>query len=199
VLNVDMTDDIQHYMPHPHRCYIGIKGWWCERGDIMLKNILIPLDGSQLAETAVRYAKEILAEDGKLTLLSVVQPPEVPMYDFYPTPAPRMRSFEDEMKDAVKYAQDYLEKLADELRSDLGVTVITRIENGDPALEIVAAAEESKSDAIVMSTHGRSGLSRWIFGSVTQKVLAAAPCPILVIPGKVATEGSSTARTSVSA
>ncbi|PJF25729.1 MAG: universal stress protein, partial [Phototrophicales bacterium] len=43
----------------------------------MLKNILIPLDGSQLAETAVRYAKEILAEDGKLTLLSVVQPPEV--------------------------------------------------------------------------------------------------------------------------
>lgn len=165
----------------------------------MLKNILIPLDGSQLAETAVRYAREILAEDGKLTLLSVVQPPEVPMYDFYPTPAPRIRSFEDELKDAVKYAQDYLEKLAEELRSDLGVTVITRIENGDPALEIVAAAEESKCDAIVMSTHGRSGLSRWIFGSVTQKVLAVAPCPIFVIPGKVATEGSPTARASVSA
>lgn len=72
MLNVDVTDDVQHYTPRPHLSDTEIKGWWCERGDMMLKNILIPLDGSQLAETAVRYAREILAADGKLTLLSVV-------------------------------------------------------------------------------------------------------------------------------
>jgi nucleotide-binding universal stress UspA family protein len=149
----------------------------------MLKNIIVPLDGSTLAEAALPYAKSILAPGGKLTLLSVVQSPEAPLYDFYPAPMPRVRSFEDELNDAVRYAQDYLERIAGDLREQTDCAVITRTEAGDPALEIVAVAEEAKADAIVMSTHGRSGLSRWIFGSVTQKVLGAAPCPIFVVPG----------------
>ena len=55
---------------------------------------------------------------------------------------------------------------------------------GEPANVIVETAERLKVDAIVMSTHGRSGLSRWLFGSVTNKVLSANVCPVYVIPSK---------------
>ena len=62
------------------------------------------------------------------------------------------------------------------------------VEAGDPATVIVETAQKLHVDAIVMSTHGRSGLSRWLFGSVTQKVLAASCCPVFVIPAKVTEE-----------
>ncbi|MDZ4763771.1 MAG: universal stress protein [Chloroflexota bacterium] len=149
----------------------------------MIKHLLIPLDGSELAATAIPLAKSILAPDGKVTLLSVVQPLDTPVYDFYPVPMSLTRGYGDELKEASRYAQDYLEKIADNLRADGVKSVFIHIETGDPAVEIVAAAEKMHVDAIVMSTHGRSGFSRWLFGSVTQKVLSAALCPILVVPG----------------
>ena len=61
-------------------------------------------------------------------------------------------------------------------------TIRTRLAEGQPAERILEQAEELAVDAIVMSTHGRSGVSRWVFGSVAQKVLSGASCPIFIIP-----------------
>ena len=58
------------------------------------------------------------------------------------------------------------------------------VQFGDPASVIVDTAGQLHVDAIVMSTHGRSGISRWIFGSVTNKVLGMAECPVLVVPSE---------------
>lgn len=150
----------------------------------MLKHLLIPLDGSELAAAALPYAQSILAPGGSITLISVVQPLDAPVYDFYPAPMPRTRSYVDELGEATRYANDYLKKIADDLHAAGIKAVYLRVETGEPATEIVAAAMRIHADAIVMSTHGRSGFSRWLFGSVTQKVLSAAPCPILVVPGR---------------
>lgn len=150
----------------------------------MLNHLLVPLDGSELARTALPYAKAILAPNGRITLVSVIQPPETPIYDFYPAPMPHSNTYATDINTIIHYAQDYLEHIADELRDEGFSRVHVRVETGDPAAEIVAVAEQVQADAIVISTHGRSGFSRWLFGSVTQKVMTIAPCPIMVIPGK---------------
>ena len=80
-----------------------------------------------------------------------------------------------------KKAMDYLDKTGEALRSK-GATVTARVAIGSPPEEIVRAAEEVNADMIAMSTHGRSGLSRWAFGSVTNKVLRqGGKIPILTV------------------
>ena len=151
----------------------------------MLHNLLIPLDESDLAELAVPYAKEIVSTHGTLTLLAVV---DVPAYPYmlapsaYPMTVESDRAEYDHMvENMTSRARDYLRNVADRLSGE-GYHVNIRVNSGDPANSIIETAKELNSDAIVMSTHGRSGLSRWVFGSVTQKVLAATPCPVLVVP-----------------
>jgi nucleotide-binding universal stress UspA family protein len=84
-------------------------------------------------------------------------------------------------RDMTTQSQMYLERLATEVKQ-AGFQVRLVIEVGPPAEMIIKAAEAHHADAVVMCTHGRSGLSRWILGSVTNKVLSAAPCPVFVIP-----------------
>lgn len=153
----------------------------------MLKHVLVPLDGSELAETALPYATAIIAENGTLTLLHVVKPPpieEMPMFGSLPEP---LESHESRMQrddtQAISAAKPYLAALVERLkRPDL--TVKTDIEIGAPADIIVTRATALKVDAVVMSTHGRTGVTRWLFGSVTQKVMTAMPCPVFVVPGR---------------
>jgi len=80
-------------------------------------------------------------------------------------------------------AQKYLSDIAETLRSD-GYSVEIIALTGDPANIIVEEADKSDVDAIVMSTHGRSGLSRWLLGSVTHKVLNATHRPMFIVPMK---------------
>ncbi len=87
-----------------------------------------------------------------------------------------------EMDLIKKDAQAYLDKIAAEL-SALGASVQVRIATGNPAEAIIRMAEETKVDLIAMSTHGRSGLSRWAFGSVAEKVAQGASIPILLVRG----------------
>ncbi len=149
----------------------------------MLNHILVPLDGSDLALEALPYAKAILQAGGKLTLLSVVDVPDFPMYDFYPAPmAVTDKDYTSVVEDMMAKTHEYLDKLAEPYRNQ-GYTVLVVVKVGEPAQAIVEEASAAQADAIVMSTHGRTGFSRWLFGSVTQKVLNAMPCPIFVIPG----------------
>jgi nucleotide-binding universal stress UspA family protein len=149
----------------------------------MLEHVVVPLDGSQLAQTALDYALNLLCTHGKVTLVTVLQQPDVPIYDFYPvTVTPQVKDYETTFSETITRAQDYLKRLADNIHDKYPFEVHTEVEAGDAATMIVEIAEKLHADAIVMSTHGRSGLSRWLFGSVTQKVLAATTCPVFVIP-----------------
>lgn len=156
----------------------------------MLKHILIPLDGSQLAEQALEYGLRILEPNGRLTLVSAVEVPEVPVYGFYP-PA-TTTDFKTTQNDLLPYARHYLDSIAQDL-IQRGYVVDFEAHVGDPAGVITEVAQRQHIDAIVMSTHGRSGISRWLFGSVTQKILSARLCPVFVIPSGVTVESGAVA------
>lgn len=150
----------------------------------MLKHVLVPLDGSTLAEKALTPAQDILAEGGKLTLIAGVDVLDYPAYS-YPVPAviDESREYLESLESKVAMAKSYLEQVANNLRSrNLNVSIEVHV--GEPAAVIIESAEKLSPDAIVICTHGRSGLNRWLFGSVTQKVLSAAPCPIFVVPNR---------------
>jgi nucleotide-binding universal stress UspA family protein len=147
----------------------------------MLAHILIPLDGSPLAEEAIAPAKHIINVNGTITLLTVI---DLPVHWEYGVASAAL--FEESHKVTEKLipqAKAYLEEVAASLR-DEGFHVETIAQFGEAAAVIVDTAVSQKVDAISMSTHGRSGFSRWLFGSITSKVLSIAPCPVFVIPPK---------------
>jgi nucleotide-binding universal stress UspA family protein len=147
----------------------------------MLSHVLVPLDGSPLAEDALKHALEIVSRQGKITLVCAVEPQDTLIYGYYPAiTAPDYQSIKNEM---MPYAKHYLEGVAKDLITD-GYTVRQEVKVGDAATVITDMAEKLHVDAIVMSTHGRSGISRFLFGSVTNKVLEAKVCPVFVVPSK---------------
>jgi nucleotide-binding universal stress UspA family protein len=143
----------------------------------MLKHILVPLDGSALAEKALDYAVQIIAPKRKITLLCVIEIPDV-VNTFHPLPSNLMM-----IEENLASAKDYLERVAKQLREEHEIRVNIETRVGRPADVINEIAEEEFVDTIVMSTHGRTGVERFIFGSITQKVLNAMPCPVFVVPG----------------
>ncbi|NWF70574.1 MAG: universal stress protein [Chloroflexi bacterium] len=146
----------------------------------MLNHVLVPLDGSTLAETALPEAKRILGPNGKITLVTAIDLPQVPLYGF-DMPMAMVASSRTSAEETMNHARTYLENAAVELRAaGFQVNVVPHF--GEAASVIIETAQKYHVDAIVICTHGRSGLSRWLFGSVTNKVLGAAPCPIYVVP-----------------
>ncbi|MFQ5997355.1 MAG: universal stress protein [Dehalococcoidales bacterium] len=139
----------------------------------MYERILVPLDGSKIGEAALSYVEDLLsklspkvkAEVILLQVLSPVAPLVTGGEAFLPVDHTK-----EEMELNKKKAMDYLNRTAESLRSK-GITVTTKVGVGDACEEIVKLAEGIKANLIAMSTHGRSGFSRWAFGSVTDKVL----------------------------
>lgn len=164
----------------------------------MLKHILLPLDGSPLAEQALAYARDILAPDGRLTIVCAVDLPELVPNSFYPMVSASVGGLATDEKgrytynpqDLIRMAQAYIDQIVTPLRNTTAYEIETIIEIDEPAELIVKTAKVQHVDAIVMSTHGRSGLSRWLFGSVTTKILNAAPCPVFVIPSRFLKENA---------
>ncbi len=147
----------------------------------MLAHTLVPLDSSDLAETAVAYARQIIPTGGSITLLTVLDISELYIYHMYPPVAPPIKEYRNVIDRMKPQATGYLERVAEPLR-EAGFEVQVKTATVDPATVIVRTAVEHGVDAIVMATHGRSGLSRWLFGSITQRVLNATACPVLVVP-----------------
>jgi nucleotide-binding universal stress UspA family protein len=164
----------------------------------MFAHVLVPLDGSPLAEQAISYAKQVVKPDGKLVLVSVVRLSDVLPPGYSPLFAVPYRSGENDLPTdyvlneslLLSETKDYLERVAKTLKGDTQLTVEFVAVTGNAAEVIVAEASHRAVDAIVMSTHGRSGISRWLFGSVTLRMLEAAPCPVLVIPSKHLNKGA---------
>lgn len=150
----------------------------------MLKKVLVPLDGSDLSSRAIEYARKIVEPKGCITLLTVVDLPDYPGMSYYPVGVVSYEMRADELYERMlPQAQKYLSGVAESL-SDAGYGVEIVAVTGDPAAVIVEEAEKGDVDAIVMSTHGRSGISRWLLGSVTHKVLNATHRPMFIVPSK---------------
>jgi nucleotide-binding universal stress UspA family protein len=141
----------------------------------MYKKILVPLDGSELAEKALDHAKK-LAEtfDAEIILFEVS--PLLPIYGAPELVTPLV--VDEKQKEA---AERYLTNLSEELKKR-GFKVTAKVKTGQQvAVEIIDFAKESGVDLIVMCTHGHSGITRWVLGSVAHKVLTRAETPILLI------------------
>lgn len=138
----------------------------------MFKHILVPLDGSILAERALIPAASIAdAMSASLTLLRVV--PQFAILAADPMLYEEMnRLGEDE---SLSYLRAKVEAL------DLPFAVDVMCDTGQPADAIIQFAEEHDVDLIVMSSHGRSGLNRWVYGSVAERVLRQGPCATAII------------------
>lgn len=150
----------------------------------MLRHVLVPLDGSELAEKALDFARRVLAPDGKITLLTALQDAEPPLYVYPDADVVNELAHDDTaMQAGEARAQGYLEHQASNLKlNGLQADVVVGV--GDPAALIVDRALRLGVEAIVLCTHGRSGLQRLLFGSVTLKVLNEAPCPVIVVPNR---------------
>ncbi|MBI1277434.1 MAG: hypothetical protein GC179_04840 [Anaerolineaceae bacterium] len=158
----------------------------------MLKHVLVPLDGSKLAEEALAYAREVVKPDGKITLVCAIEVQDYPTYGYYaPLTVPDNAPSKNEL---LPIAQHYLDGLAADLRK-AGINAVYEVTIGDPVTVITEAADRLHVNAIVMSTHGRSGIGRFLFGSVTNQVLSAKICPVLVIPSKTSVPNESPVKT----
>ncbi|HUL23618.1 MAG TPA: universal stress protein [Thermodesulfobacteriota bacterium] len=144
----------------------------------MYKKILVPLDGSELAKTALDQAEKLAKTfDAEIVLFQVV--PFMPIYGSPELVTPLI--VDEKQRDAV---EKYLADLAEELKKR-GFRVTTAVRTGQQvAAEIIDFAKEAGVDLIVMCTHGRSGISRWVLGSIAHKVLIRAETPILLLRSK---------------
>jgi nucleotide-binding universal stress UspA family protein len=137
-----------------------------------LDRVLVPLDGSKLAEAAIETALSLTRGEPSSTLL-LLRAAEA---HAFPGADPT-----DEQVEAIHEAEVYLSDLAERLRRRGITQVETGVWYGPAARTIIQAARLKKADLIVMSTHGRSGLGRIILGSVTELVLRGTTTPICVV------------------
>ncbi|HEU0022833.1 MAG TPA: universal stress protein [Dehalococcoidia bacterium] len=142
----------------------------------MYQRILVPLDGSATAEQALPYAR-LLSTGFKasIELLRVIDGPAVGPVDLEHDAVINQLA-----ESARAQAGEYLANVAGSLRAG-GLEVVTSILEGDPASIIVTESEKAPGTLIAISTHGRSGITRWVMGSVSDKVLHATRAPMLIV------------------
>ncbi|HLB13188.1 MAG TPA: universal stress protein [Dehalococcoidia bacterium] len=143
----------------------------------MYKKILVTLDASKLAECVLPHVETLAAgTDAEVVLLSVGEPtPEFLGDD------PEHRVFVEQAVARLEVqVKDYLGRVAKELQAK-GVKAKGEFIPGNPAEEILDYAKRNNIDLIAMATHGRSGVGRWVRGSVADKVLHSSPVPVLLV------------------
>ncbi|RMF89979.1 MAG: universal stress protein [Methanobacteriota archaeon] len=140
----------------------------------MYKRILLPTDGSESAEKAAAHAIELARSAGaELVALYVID-----TSSFVSLPETFM--WENVRELLAEEGEKALESVKRQARQN-NVPVKTLLKEGSPAREIVNTAEDEKADLIVMGTSGRTGLDRFLLGSVSEKVLRAAHTPVMII------------------
>lgn len=151
-----------------------------EKGAI--RRILVPLDGSKAGEKIIPYVRELIARlKAEVTLFQAIQP----LYNAVATTdgIVYVPYTPEEMKSFVTAAEDYLGG-ASAAFQPLGVLVQKKVTLGDPAEEIIRFADEIGADLVAMATHGRTGIHRWMVGSVADKVLHAGNTPLFLVRTK---------------
>lgn len=154
----------------------------------MYKRILVPLDGSKLAETVLPHV-EVMAKagDGEVVLATVTEHISARGRTVQITDSSgALPALEPVVKMPVavgkmqRQGQRYLDRIARRL-SKKGVNVRTAVLLGHPAEELSSFAWQEEADLIIMASHGRSGLTRWALGGVSDKVLRASHVPVLMV------------------
>lgn len=134
------------------------------------KSVLIPIDLSDSSYDAIAPAKEFVESTSALNLIHVLTP-------LHPAdPAAMWDTLNDD--DRKQKVKTFLHKKLSELDC---VGIPMQIAIGNPATEIVDYAEEIGADLIVMPSHGRTGAKRFLLGSVAERVVRLAPCPVLIL------------------
>ncbi len=142
----------------------------------MFKKVLVPLDGSAYSESILEHLEMMAASCGspEIILLTVIEPysPES-----YIVPE---NILEEAHKKAVAQGRKHLEDLSSAL-SRKGIAASVEVLEGEPAETILEYARKSAVNLIMLSTHGRTGVTRWALGSNTDRVIRRSPIPILVV------------------
>ena len=158
----------------------------------MAERILVPLDGSTYSEAAVEYVNRFMtkvcpSEEVTVILLHVVGmgAPSIEMTGVTGGMGIPEGPYDPSWLENIKAeSSNYLEGAAKKLKGK-NLAVQTKIVTGtSPAEEIIQAEHDLECDLVVMATHGRSGLSRWAFGSVIEKVLRGGTVPVLLVRAK---------------
>jgi nucleotide-binding universal stress UspA family protein len=153
----------------------------------MYKKILVPLDGSELAECVLPHVESIAKGCNTQTVvfLRVVEPFYMPTSDEF-TIYFSEKTIERINSENRAAAEKYLSQLVNSAKYD-GVTVKSEVLTGKAADTIAEYATKNAVDLIIIATHGRSGISRWVWGSVADRVLRSACVPVLMVraPGCV--------------
>jgi nucleotide-binding universal stress UspA family protein len=144
-----------------------------------MKSILHPSDFSKASRAAFKKAIEMAKTmRGTLHLLHVMAPVPI-LGDGYVSP----KTYDEFLTSATEAAQRQMDRLVKTART-AGVKATSTIVQGVPADSIVRAARARHADLVVMGTHGRTGFSRFLLGSVASRVVATSPCPVLTVRGK---------------
>ena len=149
----------------------------------MAAKILIPLDGSEIGEAALPYIEGLMCKLSPRVKLEFILFRVVPLLTHYIAAGEVMAPVAytgEEMAQIQRQSRNYLNKVGKGIKSEK-ISVEVRVVIGNAAEEIIKAADEIDADLIAMSTHGRSGISRWAFGSVTDHVLRGGHKPVLVV------------------
>ena len=161
-------------LARPNRTGLSGRQKGVEYNMINLKNILCPIDHSDCSKDALRYAVSFAMKDeSKLYLLHVID----------------IRAFDESINSMTMQAPDdetlkqlktkLLECIPEEMRDDMDVEAI--VVQGIPFAEIISTAREKEVDMIVIGSHGRTGIAHIMLGSVSEKVVRKAPCPVLTV------------------
>ncbi|HYH63628.1 MAG TPA: universal stress protein [Urbifossiella sp.] len=144
---------------------------------ITIRRVLAPTDFSESSVPAVRYAAELATQFGaELTLLHVVQDLTLVVPDvMMPTPV-TMPALADMVEGGKAGLVAFVKRLGLE-----ALNPKTEVRMGAPAAEIVTAAADLKVDLLCIGTHGRTGLAHFLLGSVAERIVRHAPCPVLTV------------------
>jgi nucleotide-binding universal stress UspA family protein len=143
------------------------------RARVKPERILVAVDFSDSSARALRHAAKRIAESGGSLIIIYVVPAD---YGWLGFGRNELRGLDRSLQ---RQAADRLRAFADENIGDVAADLEVRL--GQPAEEIIAAARESKCDSIMLSTHGLTGLDRYLIGSVADRVARLAPCPVVLV------------------
>lgn len=149
----------------------------------MFERVLVPLDGSKVGEAALPVIEQLVSKLAAGTKVEVTLIGVITLLRHWVVvgEASAPVSYTEEELNLIKdRVMNYLEKTGETLQKK-GVTVKTVVTSGNAAEEILKAADQNNADLIAMSTHGRSGLRRLAFGSITDKVMHGSRIPVLMV------------------
>lgn len=138
----------------------------------MYKKIILPTDGSEYSTREILRATKLLAEDGEVIILSVAT-------ELRKTAFHRTKDIEKLNQESIEEAEEYVQAMKEGF--DDSVNVRTEVRVGFPSDEIIKLAEEEGADLIIIASSGKSGLHRFIIGSVAENVLKNSEIDVLLV------------------